>query len=269
MPTPTVIADLSTTIANNFPAGSNAPSVLDDVQRAHAAFIAQLRDRTATDWPNTPAGTIAATTVQGAINELGRADVIYTTAGTSTAYTLTPSPAITAYAAGQSFYVTFNAASGAAPTLAISGVATPPNLVKQLLDGTYANIAANDLPINHRSRVTLMSATQALVQLPTAALTLGVGQTWQNLTASRAAATTYTNTTGRPLFFNIRALNAVAGNFGVALLVDGLTVGETFANTPLGAGNNNFVLGAIVPAGSTYSISALSNATLQAWFELR
>lgn len=101
--------------------------------------------------------------------------IAYTTAGTSTAYTLTPSPAITAYAANQSFFVNFNAASGAAPTLAISGVATPPNLVKQIGDGTYANIAANDIPINHRSRVTLLSATQALVEdMPS--LTLDIGQ---------------------------------------------------------------------------------------------
>jgi len=90
--------------------------------------------------------------------------IAYTTAGTSTAYTLTPSTAITAYAANQSFFVTFNAASGAAPTLAISGVATPPNLVKQNGDGTYSNIAALDIPANHRSRVTLLSATQAWVE---------------------------------------------------------------------------------------------------------
>lgn len=70
MPVPTLITDLSTTIASNSPAGSESPASLDDYQRAHAAFIAQLRDRTATDWPNTPSGTIAATTVQGAINEI-------------------------------------------------------------------------------------------------------------------------------------------------------------------------------------------------------
>lgn len=103
--------------------------------------------------------------------------IAYTTAGTSTAYTLTPSPAITAYTANQSFYVRFNAASGAAPTLAISGVATPPNLVKQLGDGTYANIAAGDIPLDHRSRVTLLSATQALVEdLPFSVASPGNGQ---------------------------------------------------------------------------------------------
>lgn len=46
MPVPTVITDLSTTAASNYPAGSDSPATLDDVQRAHAAFIAQLRDGT-------------------------------------------------------------------------------------------------------------------------------------------------------------------------------------------------------------------------------
>ena len=87
-----------------------------------------------------------------------------TTAGTSTAYTLTPSPAITAYAANQTFWVTFHTASGAAPTITINGVATPPNLVKQDVTGAYVNIQAGDIPTNHRSRVTLISTTQALVE---------------------------------------------------------------------------------------------------------
>jgi len=44
MPLPTSINDLSTTAANNYPAGSDAPSVLDDTLRQHASFIATLRD---------------------------------------------------------------------------------------------------------------------------------------------------------------------------------------------------------------------------------
>lgn len=42
MPVPTLITDLSTTAANNYPGGGDSPANLDDVQRAHAAFIAQL-----------------------------------------------------------------------------------------------------------------------------------------------------------------------------------------------------------------------------------
>ena len=89
---------------------------------------------------------------------------IYTTAGTATTYAITPVPAYTAYAAGMSFMVNFALASGIAPTLAISGLTTPPQLVKENADGTFSNIAAGDIPINHRSRVTLISTTQALVE---------------------------------------------------------------------------------------------------------
>ena len=44
MPIPTLITDLSTTASSNSPAGSDSPATLDDIQRAHASFIAQLRD---------------------------------------------------------------------------------------------------------------------------------------------------------------------------------------------------------------------------------
>ena len=87
----------------------------------------------------------------------------FTTGGTGTAFTLTPSPAITAYTANQTFDVIFNAACGAAPTLQISGVATPPNLVRQLMDGSYQNLVANDFPAGWQSSVKLVSTTQALV----------------------------------------------------------------------------------------------------------
>lgn len=44
MTVPTVIGDLSTTALDNAPSGEDAPSTLDNIQRAHASFIAQLRD---------------------------------------------------------------------------------------------------------------------------------------------------------------------------------------------------------------------------------
>ncbi len=101
----------------------------------------------------------------------------YTTTGTATAFAITPTPAITVYAAGQSHFVAFDQAPGAAPTLEISGIATPPNLVKQNPDGSYSNIAANDFPANHRSRVTLLSASQAWVEsMPTSRILLIAAQ---------------------------------------------------------------------------------------------
>jgi len=53
MPIPSSINDLSTTPASNYPSGTDAPSVLDDVQRVHAGFIAELRDR-----PSVPTGSL-------------------------------------------------------------------------------------------------------------------------------------------------------------------------------------------------------------------
>lgn len=77
MPLPTTIDDLSTVAGSNYPAGTDSPIVLDDVQRAHAAFIAQLRDGSATIGSEgssivgyLPAGTGAvATTVQAKLRE--------------------------------------------------------------------------------------------------------------------------------------------------------------------------------------------------------
>lgn len=66
MPVPVVIGDLSQVAASNFPAGSDSPSNLDDVQRAQASFIALLRDGKGLSTPVTLAS--AATTDIGAQN---------------------------------------------------------------------------------------------------------------------------------------------------------------------------------------------------------
>lgn len=110
---------------------------------------------------------------------------VYAAAGTATAYTIVPNPAITAYTAGQAFKVSFGLASGAAPTLQINGIATPPNLVTQQANGTYANVVG--IPAGHTSEVRLLSATQALVvTMPPAVIAVSVltrsytsgNQTW-------------------------------------------------------------------------------------------
>ncbi len=56
MPVPTLITSLSTTAASNSPDGSESVITTDDYVRAHAAFIAQLRDGAAFT------GTVAAPT---------------------------------------------------------------------------------------------------------------------------------------------------------------------------------------------------------------
>jgi len=73
MALPTSINDLSTTAANNYPAGADAPSVLDDTIRAHASFIAELRD-----------GAVSLTGTQTLTNKTLTAPVISTISNTGT-----------------------------------------------------------------------------------------------------------------------------------------------------------------------------------------
>lgn len=92
---------------------------------------------------------------------------------------------------------------------------------------------------------------------------LGDGQTWQNMTASRVGGTTYTNTTGRSIFVRIVVETSWAGTR--ALYVDGVAVDVQTIGSAI---NTAMTLLAIVPAGSTYSVIAASPAFTR-WMELR
>jgi hypothetical protein len=89
----------------------------------------------------------------------------------------------------------------------------------------------------------------------TDSLHFGVGQTWQDVGASRAANTTYVNTTGKPIMVNIYWGGS---NGAIVATVNG--VGFTIC------ANGGFAMAGnvIVPTGATYSINAFST-----WHELR
>jgi hypothetical protein len=84
---------------------------------------------------------------------------------------------------------------------------------------------------------------------------IGVGQTWQDVTASRAVGTTYTNSTGRPI-----GLYAVSASSAWGLVINGTTLvaGGTYTS--------QVVMAMTIPAGATYS---LTSGTLGKWLELR
>ncbi|APW37662.1 hypothetical protein RD110_11040 [Rhodoferax koreense] len=95
-------------------------------------------------------------------------------------------------------------------------------------------------------------------------------QTWQNLTASRAINTTYTNSTGRSIMVAASASGLVANStLAVAWNIAGVsgiginvaTAGSTPANTTLTAC-------ALIPNGATY-VFAVTQGSLTSWFELR
>lgn len=100
---------------------------------------------------------------------------------------------------------------------------------------------------------------QALASLSS----LGYGQTWQDVTGSRALGTTYYNTTGKPITVFTRMSSTVATD--PRLFVGAITLYGTGGNS----GVSLSVIG-IVPPGSAYASSvAGGTGTLINWYELR
>ena len=95
---------------------------------------------------------------------------------------------------------------------------------------------------------------------------LGHNQTWQDLTASRAKDTTYTNNSGKPIQVIIRYVSNAVYEYG-RLYVDGLHVSSA------GLANNSsdtiWNVSAIVPNGSTYRFEDQDAVTSITWLELR
>lgn len=93
---------------------------------------------------------------------------------------------------------------------------------------------------------------------------LGAGQTWQNMTGSRALATTYTNTTGKAIAVHIQLTSSASS--GLTLLVSG----NSFVSPGQSNVGSAIVISLIIPNGATYNCTlgagAASNIT---WLELR
>lgn len=92
---------------------------------------------------------------------------------------------------------------------------------------------------------------------------LGVNQTWQNVTDVRAANTVYTNTTGRPIMVKVITVATWPGNR--ILLVNGISVDAQQINSNW---NGAMTQSAIVPPGATYQFGHAPVPVSQ-WMELR
>jgi hypothetical protein len=91
-----------------------------------------------------------------------------------------------------------------------------------------------------------------------APVSLGVGQTWTDVSSSRTSGTTYTNSTGKPIMV------AINGNMlsGINITVGGVTI------CTYSAINNSFNYQFVVPIGATYSFTGNLSST-SSWIELR
>lgn len=92
---------------------------------------------------------------------------------------------------------------------------------------------------------------------------IGYGQTYQDLTASRATGTNYYNTTGRPIYISITTGSATAT--AVTITVNGVAAASSATNdsalgSPIG-------IGAIIPANAVYFATIVGG--IGRWSELR
>jgi hypothetical protein len=98
---------------------------------------------------------------------------------------------------------------------------------------------------------------------------IGISQTWQNVTGSRASGTSYTNSTTRPISVCVSGGTNSSGQGITSVVVGGVTISK--GHTSSQAVSNTFYISTgafIVPPGSTYSVT-FSFASATIWAELR
>lgn len=356
MPVPTLISQLSTTASLNSPDGAvDVPSSIDDYQRAHAAFIAQLYAGTVAaptvivpSATTTDIGAAASenvdisgnTTITGfgtvaeGINRKGRFTGVltlthnatslilpgnanittaandryearslgggnwivtkyqyasglvqsvniqnqtvtaFTTGGTSTAFTLTPTPASAANTTNQRFRVNFNAAAGTTPTLAVSGQAA---LALKYRDSTGAKqaITATQVPIGWASDV-VNDGTDWVVEnvaiLPgvTTNSDASTGYVGEYQTAQRLSAAAISLTTATPA--TVTNLSLTAGDWDVWGKVGFITatgstsvtrvIAETSTGTSYSGADGAGVAALVYPGGAALNSGGNGSVTI-------
>ena len=107
------------------------------------------------------------------------------------------------------------------------------------------------------------------IEVATSVNSLGHGQTWQDVTWSRALGVTYTNTTDRPIEVSVTNMSASGSSVYLRMFTNGLQV-SIDATPPYAAFHAYVSASMIVPNGATYSAdNAVAAGTLAVWSELR
>jgi len=104
---------------------------------------------------------------------------------------------------------------------------------------------------------------------PATQSSLGVGQTWTDVTSSRALGTTYTNSTGKPIQLGVTIQFPSASNAVVSYSINGTVIGTLGDNS----GSQPSLLlpiQIIIPNGATYAVTTTTGSpSISKWWELR
>ena len=112
-----------------------------------------------------------------------------------------------------------------------------------------------------------LTPTHNVVDQLLTAIKKGFGQVWTDVTGSRVAGTTYTNSNGFPLFVAVVGTSSTSPAALVATIngVSGVVVGGPTPGTSSGTG-----VFFVVPPGQTYSVTFNAGTpTLSSWKELK
>jgi len=153
------------------------------------------------------------------------------------------------------------------PNVQVDGTLTVDGDVFVPSGATYADlenqIATKQNTLVNQTNIKSINGTSLLGSgdLDTTTTQIGVGQTWQDVTASRNLGVTYTNTTGKPI-------NVVVSASGNSAVIDSIVSGVVLSRAN-SSGTGAWVYQSfIVPDGDTYQVSQ-TGATLYKWGELR
>lgn len=95
---------------------------------------------------------------------------------------------------------------------------------------------------------------------------VGVGQTWQNMLASRVDDTSYQNTTGKPIMVNV-SQDDISGNNRMYGYVSTNNSTWVLVETSMSSESTRGSVGFIVPNGHYYRVN--TSTPIEAWAELR
>lgn len=161
---------------------------------------------------------------------------------------------------------------GTAPTVGrLNTVDEYTFLILKTASATYTVLASS--VASETSAVTPIAnggTGQTTAALAGAALgAVGVGQTWTNVTSSRALSTTYTNSTGRPIMIAVTIGIPSQLNSYVSFSINGSIVGYFGANSAAQPALLDTTT-LIIPDGSTYRVTTVTGSPgIQIWWELR
>ena len=148
----------------------------------------------------------------------------------------------------------------------IASIDAKANLASPTFTGTptlpTGTIAATQAAGDNSTKV----ATTAFAKTVAESNAIGVGQTWQDVLASRAFNVTYTNSTGKPIEVAITILSSAIYTYA-RFYVDGVWISS------IGNGNSSgdrlFSFSHIVKPNSTYKLEYQDAPSISKWFELR